>query len=267
MKFKNIVLALSLTFTFSNADYTAKIPLEVQLGGNLPDDSIIINNGGSNNGGNPTNPGNANCKFDVENSDSYWYEESGVPVDIFWDGVYIDPTNTDFTKGALMEDYGADKAYEICYNLIPDGTENLPEGDNDTENGFVYKGTFNVGSYDSGWDTYYGYHPEYGGWQNDPYLDSGSLVPKTSFIEDPSDEDKGIYSIVWHEFSSDGHNNFFLQITAGSKYVLKTITVNGIKFNLTRDSENHNLYTVESSYGWPYARNSYNITITADVLE
>ncbi len=204
MKFKNIVLALSLTFTFSNADYTAKIPLEVQLGGNLPDGSIIINNGGSNNGGNPT---------------------------------------------------------------IPDGTENLPEGDNDTENGFVYKGTFNVGSYDSGWDTYYGYHPEYAGLQNDPYLDSGSLVPKTSFIEDPSDEDKGIYSIVWHEFSSDGHNNFFLQITAGSKYVLKTITVNGIKFNLTRDSVNHNLYTVESSYGWPYARNSYNITITADVLE
>lgn len=259
MEFKKIALMLSLSCTLSIADYTAKIPLEVQLGGNLPDGSIVIGEGGNNNG-NPTNPGNTNCEYDSGNS--YWYEEYGVPLDINWNGSYIESNNPDFTRGALISDYGDGQDYEVCYNPVPDGTEGLPEGDSETAEGVVYKGTFNVGSYYSGWNTYYGYHPEYAGWQNDPNLNSGSILPKTSFIEDPTDEDKGINSIIWH--NSGG---FFMQITAGNKYALKTITVNGIKFNLTKDFENPNLYTVESSNGWPYNRGSYNITITADVQE
>ncbi len=256
MKFKNIIIALSLTFTFSHANYTVKIPLEVESGGNLPNGSIIIGDGNSQK--------NPDCLFDVD--DYYWYEQDGVPVEVYWNGIEVSANNPEFRRGKFMVDYGdGEEDYEVCYLAPADGTENLPEGDNVTENGVVYKGTLIAGSGDSGYNVYYGYNPDYFFWQDDPDLDSGSITPKTNFIEDPVDEDKVIYSITWHRLNSNGE--FFMQIVAGSKYTLKTISLNGVKFSLEKDYENHNLYTVNTSTGWPYSRGSYSLTITADVQE
>lgn len=63
MKISKMIIALSAIFAVSaaNADYTVKIPLELSAGGRLPNNSIIISEGGSGNiggenGGETSNP-------------------------------------------------------------------------------------------------------------------------------------------------------------------------------------------------------------------
>lgn len=132
-----LIAALITSFTFSFADYIAKIPLEVAKGGLLPDNSIIIGNVGTTT---PTTPEKDNCHYDfndgegsfvsVEDSGTYYSYNSNLIGYSTEDGVNV-PAGLSAGILMLTTEYG--KLYEICGNnlgsypsLPPPGFSSIP---------------------------------------------------------------------------------------------------------------------------------------------
>lgn len=137
IKFKLSIIAMSLVMTnFISADYMAKIPLEVNNGGNLPNNSIIIGNnivGGSGpiipndpiEGAEgeteetpllPHNP--EDCIYDKDNWSYYETDIYGRKYATYNGNPIFFPV----AKGALVYDDGESKRYEICYTSPEVGT-------------------------------------------------------------------------------------------------------------------------------------------------
>lgn len=110
--------ALIASFNFSFADYIAKIPLEVNNGGRLPNNSIIIGDVSS---PKPTTPELGNCEYNydensgtfviIEESGTYYSYNSNLIGYSTEDGINV-PAGLSAGKFMSTDEYG--ELYEIC---------------------------------------------------------------------------------------------------------------------------------------------------------
>lgn len=107
MNIKQIFIILFLTITSIQADYSAKIPLEINNGGHLPNNSIIIKN----NGGDQT----IICDYNYNNTTYIrTFDNFGETIYLaYFNGNLLDE-DLNITRGDFIENNKGELFFELC---------------------------------------------------------------------------------------------------------------------------------------------------------